>query len=150
MISNPKPNDPAGRGYIDLAVIAAFRQGPGGSDFTVMLIDQFLEEADRRADALREATSRHDGPAIKAASHALKGSSRIMGANRLGGLCARLEHGSQDPAGIAAAPALMASVNAELVRVRRAFAAERKNLTQPAGGPVEGPATKQRSLTTQP
>jgi len=23
MISNPKPNDPAGRGYIDLAVIAA-------------------------------------------------------------------------------------------------------------------------------
>jgi HPt (histidine-containing phosphotransfer) domain-containing protein len=98
-----------------------------------MLIDQFLQEADAKVEALREAARSQDGVAVKATAHSLKGSSLIMGAKRLASLCTRLEEGLADTTAGVIAPTLMSAVNAELMRVRRAFAAERKTLIELAG-----------------
>ena len=133
---------------LDPAVMAAFRQGPGSADFLRMLIDQFVEEADAQVETLREAARRQDAAAVKATAHGLKGSSRIMGAMRLAAMCARVEEGLATPIPGVVAPALMASLSAELVRARRALAAERKTLTQPAVATVADAASKQHSLTT--
>ena len=135
---------------LDPAVMAAFREaGPAGSaDFTLMLIDQFLQEADTKVEALREAARGQDAPAVKATAHSLKGSSLIMGAMRLASLCTRLEKGLADVTAGVIAPALMSAVSAELMRVRRAFAAERKTLLQPAGT-GQGPASTPQATGTQ-
>jgi CheY-like chemotaxis protein len=134
---------------LDPAVMAAFREaGPAGSaDFTLMLIDQFLQEADAKVEALREAARGQDAPGVKATAHSLKGSSLIMGARRLASLCTRLEEGLADTTAGVIAPALMSAVSAELVRVRRAFAAERKTLLQPAGT-APGPASMPQATGT--
>jgi CheY-like chemotaxis protein len=133
---------------LDPIVMAAFRQGPGSADFTRMLIDQFVQEADTQVETLRDAARRQDAAVVKASAHGLKGSSLIMGAKRLAAVCARLEKGLENPTEGVVAPALMASLNAELVRVRRALAAERKTLTQPAVITIEESMSKQHSVTT--
>jgi len=135
---------------LDPAVMSAFREaGPAGSaDFTLMLIDQFLQEADAKVEALREAGRSQDGVAVKATAHSLKGSSLIMGAKRLASLCTRLEEGLADTTAGVIAPALMSAVSAELMRVRRAFAAERKSLIELAGT-AAGPAPTEHAAGAQ-
>lgn len=111
---------------LDPSVLATFRQGPPGmSSFTLKLIDQFILEAQSRVDMLHAAVERQDADALKAAAHSLKGSSLIMGAQRLGALCGALETGLSHPGG--ATPSLTA-IDQELGHVRAAFVVERQHI----------------------
>jgi DNA-binding response OmpR family regulator len=112
---------------LDPEVMAGFRQGPAGmTAFTLKLIDQFIVEAESRVETLHDAVKRRDAGALKATAHSLKGSSLIMGAQRLGGLCVALETALRAPDGIA--PSLMTAIDHELDLVRAAFAVERQNI----------------------
>lgn len=106
---------------LDLSVLESFRQAdPTGSpQMTATLVGQFLTETTARVDALRDAVRRRDAAAVRSTAHALKGSSLIMGATRLGALCGRLEE-SAGGAGPVQPSAAMA-VAAEFMRVRVAF-----------------------------
>ena len=113
---------------LDRDVMAVFWQA-GAPDFTLTLIDEFMREAEARVGALRDAARRLDRAALASTAHSLKGSSSIMGAARLAGLCAQVEdHLARHPEGVVT-PALMAAVDQELVHVRDAFAAERQSNT---------------------
>jgi DNA-binding response OmpR family regulator len=117
----------AGGQTLDPAVMAGFRQGPAGmADFTLKLIDQFIIEAESRVETLHNAMKRSDAGVLKATAHSLKGSSLIMGAQRLGALCGALETALRAPNGIA--PSLMTAIDQELGQVRAAFVAERQNI----------------------
>ncbi|MBC6907110.1 Hpt domain-containing protein [Saccharophagus sp. K07] len=61
-----------------------------GERFTE-LVDRFIQDGERRLGLLREALKTQDFVAIHAEAHGLKGSSRNIGANILGGLCSDLE-----------------------------------------------------------
>ena len=81
-------------------MIDGFRDA-GAPDFTRRLIDQFLDEASGRVRTLRDAAVRADRQALTAAAHSLKGSSMVMGATRLGALCAQVEDQiASTPAGL--------------------------------------------------
>jgi len=118
-----------GRDTLDLAVIDGFH-GAGAPDFTRRVIDQFLHEAQSRVQTLKDAAGHGDAPALNAVAHSLKGSAMMMGAARLGALCARVEGGAaQTPAG-AVPPALITEIDRELVRVQDALAVQRERTGQ--------------------
>jgi HPt (histidine-containing phosphotransfer) domain-containing protein len=117
---------------LDRRVIAEFRQAntPGASDFTVMLIAEFIVEAASQMELLRDACQRRDVRALKSAAHSLKGSSMTMGARRLGALCKEMEtHADRHP-GDAVTSALMMELDREFAKVRDALDAERQGITQ--------------------
>ena len=109
---------------LDRSVIASFRQA-GSPDFTVGLIDQFIEEAGSQVQTLRDATDHGDRQALSRTAHSLKGSAMTMGAMRLAALCARVEDHLSGIPGSVVTPSLLTEVEEELVRVRNALAAER-------------------------
>jgi DNA-binding response OmpR family regulator len=116
----------------DRSVLAVFEQAgtPGSQDFTLMLIDQFIEEAASQVDKLRDARQRHDVPVLKATAHSLKGSSMTMGARRLAALCVRMEEQmARNPDNVGPSE-LMTEVDREFVKVQHALAAERKGIQQ--------------------
>ena len=119
---------------LDPAVTASFRpRAPGDSPaFALALIDQFIEEAEGRVAALRDATERRDAGALSIMAHSLKGSASIMGATRLAALCEKIESGAKDPADRTIAGTLMPIVDAELARVRAAFSRERRGIAHAA------------------
>ena len=110
---------------LDRRVIAEFGVGDGGAvpEFVVALIGQFLEEAGAQVEQMREAGQRMDAPALKKLAHAVRGSSNMLGAKRLGALCAQLEHDAGSP-GVASPEALLSDVDEEFVKVRYALRAE--------------------------
>jgi CheY-like chemotaxis protein/HPt (histidine-containing phosphotransfer) domain-containing protein len=110
---------------LDRAVIDGFREA-GAPDFTRRLITQFLDEAAASVQALRAAASGQDEAMLKATAHRLRGSSMIMGASRLAGLCGQVE----DPRTAlgAAASGLLLEIADELIRVQRALALERDGM----------------------
>jgi DNA-binding response OmpR family regulator len=113
---------------LDRDVIAEFR-GPtsdGVSEFMVILIDQFIEEAAAQLAVLRDAGQRLDGKALKSSAHSLKGSSMTMGAKKLAALCLQMEGHAARPPGDAVMSALMAQLDQEFVKVRNALEAERQ------------------------
>ena len=55
------------------------------------LIDQYLVESTSRMAALKDAVERRDAPALRLATHSLKGTSSTVGANRLAAICEELE-----------------------------------------------------------
>lgn len=115
---------------LDRSILAAFRQAdaPDSSDFTRMLIDQFLLDAASQVEMLKDAARRSDRRGLEATAHSLKGSSMTMGARRLGGLCAQVEgHAAGKPDRVAA-DVLLAELDREFNRVRDALAEERDNL----------------------
>jgi DNA-binding NarL/FixJ family response regulator len=114
---------------LDRSVMAAFRQADtgGGPDFTLTLIDQFVQEAAAQVETLGDAARRSDAPALKAIAHSLKGSSMTMGARRLAALCGQLEdEGVRRSEGVAAT--LLVEIDREFVRVRDALTTERHSL----------------------
>jgi CheY-like chemotaxis protein len=115
---------------LDRSVLAAFRQGdtPDSSNFTRMLIDQFLQDAASQVEMLKDAARRSDAQRLEATAHSLRGSSMTMGARRLGGLCAQVErHAASKPDSLAA-EAMLAELDREFVRVQDALAVERHSL----------------------
>jgi CheY-like chemotaxis protein/HPt (histidine-containing phosphotransfer) domain-containing protein len=75
----------------------------GDADEVPELFGAFFAETENRLTALREAASRHDGPALRRIAHSLKGSAGSFGArevSQLAGLLEeRLESGGQQPTG---------------------------------------------------
>jgi PleD family two-component response regulator len=119
----PVSLDARAREAIDSHVIAKLRE-LGAEDFVRTLIGQFLEEAGTRIHMLKDAAERRDENGLKVSAHSLKGSSKMMGAMRLAGLCLELEQhvekysSGQNPA------ALLIALDQELGRVRDALGAE--------------------------
>ena len=110
---------------LDRRVIAEFGVSDTGGvpEFVVGLIEQFLQEAGAQVEQLREAGQRVDAPTLKKVAHALRGSSMMLGAKRLGTLCAQLEHDAGLP-GFSKPEALLSDVDEEFVKVRYALRAE--------------------------
>ena len=111
---------------LDRSVIGQFRESETAAlpDFALVLIEQFVLEAESQVELLRNAGQRGDAQAMKSAAHCLKGSSLTMGAARLGALCARIETHAADYAGGDTSD-LMLEVDQEFIKVRNALAAER-------------------------
>ena len=93
-------------------------------DFALVLIEQFVQEAESQVVILRSAGQGGDAKAMKSAAHCLKGSSLTMGATKLGALCARMETHAADCAGGGTSD-LMLEIDQEFIKVRNALAAER-------------------------
>ena len=55
------------------------------------LVERFIQDGERRLSLLRSAVVQPDFDVVHAEAHGLKGSSRNIGANDLGGLCGDLE-----------------------------------------------------------
>jgi HPt (histidine-containing phosphotransfer) domain-containing protein len=112
---------------VDSTVFDDFRSaGAGANDFVINLIDQYLEEAAGRMTALKEAVERGDAPALKLASHALKGTSGSVGAHRLAAICGALETLARD-AIFDGTPAVVIELEDEFQRVRAALLVEQGN-----------------------
>jgi HPt (histidine-containing phosphotransfer) domain-containing protein len=110
---------------LDRRVIAGFgRDADGVPAFVVALIGQFIEEAGAQVERMREAGQRVDAPALKAIAHALRGSSMMLGATRLGCLCEQIERGAGQEAGFVWPDALLSDLDREFVKVRDALRAE--------------------------
>jgi HPt (histidine-containing phosphotransfer) domain-containing protein len=110
---------------LDRRVIAEFGVSETGGvpEFVVGLIEQFLAEAGGQVEQMREAWQRMDAPALKKLAHALRGSSNMIGAKRLGSLCKQLEHDAGAP-GFSKPEALLSDVDEEFVKLRYALRAE--------------------------
>jgi HPt (histidine-containing phosphotransfer) domain-containing protein len=77
---------------VDREVLARLRrlQGEDEPDIVADLAGMFLKDARSRLETVQEALQKGAAPAVKQAAHTPKGS---MGARRMSGLCAQLEHG---------------------------------------------------------
>src|SRR5688572_13485801 len=79
---------------IDASVFDVFRSiddNDGADGFVAQLIEQYLVEATARMAVLKDAIERRDAPAVKMATHTLKGASSTVGARKLAALCNDLE-----------------------------------------------------------
>jgi len=95
---------------LDRATIGAFLE-MGSPDFVRSLIDRFAQEAGSQVRTLRDAAERQDRAALTAIAHSLKGSSMIMGARRLGALCAKVEARLANTGGGVVTPALTTEID---------------------------------------
>jgi len=93
--------------------------------FMDALFAQFVTEATARIAALRDAAERRDPDTMRRTAHNLKGSSSIVGAQRLAALCAEIEDGLTSAAHEVPTTPVIARIDAELARVREAFASGR-------------------------
>jgi HPt (histidine-containing phosphotransfer) domain-containing protein len=76
------------RGAIDDAVLVSLRESVGDDpEFLVELVDEFLQDAPKQLDSLREAASSGDVATARRAAHTLKGNSLTFGARKLASLC---------------------------------------------------------------
>jgi HPt (histidine-containing phosphotransfer) domain-containing protein len=123
---------PASEQTLDGAVIAEFRQAgtPGSSEFVVMLIDGFIEEAAAQLALAKDACARLDAGALKSAAHSLRGGAATMGARRLAALCARMESHAAGAVDLAIASALMIEIEHEHTKVCDALERERHGDSQ--------------------
>ena len=94
----------------------------GGAEMLSELSEMFVADAKSRLAVLGEAMEKDDAPTVERAAHTLKGASGNMGAPGMASICAELEEagGSGD---LSRAPALIARLDAEFGRVRRALPA---------------------------
>ena len=117
----PTSHEPA----VDPAAIADLRalQDDGEDGLLAELIALFLEDAALRLERLWDALGRGDAEVVEREAHALKGASGNFGARPLAGFCDRLQKAGRENA-LSDAPALLAGLEAELVRVREALTAE--------------------------
>ena len=108
---------------IDSKVFDDFRDAGAGrdaNDFVTKLIDQYLADATSRMAALKSAVKRCDAPALRLATHSLKGMSSAVGANRLAAICEEVEKLARNTT-FDGAPALVAELEDEFTRVRHAL-----------------------------
>ena len=119
-------SQPAADDTLDRRVLGEFRDADTNAlpEFALMLIEQFVQEAECQVALLRDAAGGGDAPVMKSAAHCLKGSSLTMGATRLGALCAQMEVQAAGGASVATSE-LMVSIDQEFIKVRNALAAER-------------------------
>jgi two-component system, sensor histidine kinase and response regulator len=120
-------------GPVDQEALARLRrlQGEDEPDIVADLAGMFLNDAHSRLVAVEEALQKGDVPAVERAAHTLKGGSGSMGARRMSGLCAQLEHvgASGD---LSQGSGLLGRIREELGRVERALKAEGSGKVVPA------------------
>jgi HPt (histidine-containing phosphotransfer) domain-containing protein len=112
-------------------VLERLRQelGEGGNGALVgQLVDTYVDQTPGQLAALGEALERGDAPAVKAAAHALRGSSSSLGATRLTALCGELEELASSDSLHGAAP--------DTTRLQEAFELTRTALRQATSGPA--------------
>ncbi len=106
---------------IDAGAIETLRSMDSGDEgFMGKIIALFLSDLTERLEGLKAADEVHDGRALKAIAHALKGSCGHFGAKNLAALCRRMEQiGLQQP--VPDPSATLAALEAEAGRVRIAL-----------------------------
>ena len=87
------------------------------------LLDTFLDDSQKRVEALRKA--RDDAKTLGRIAHSFKGSSGNLGAVRLAELCRRLEDGSAEPAQVDLGE-LVDEIDQEFALVRPLYEHERQ------------------------
>jgi len=122
----PATHTGAERATIDIDVISNLRrlQSPSEPNLLADLIDSFLRDSAERIAEMRSAATQGDAEMLARTAHALKGGSGTLGANRMTALCGIVEElGRTGSAG--GAPVLIAALEEEFERVRRALQAEK-------------------------
>ena len=72
---------------LDMQIVDELRESVGGDQaFLAELIDEFLEDAPRQFDALRDAAAAGDAETARRAAHTLKSNARTFGASTLSSL----------------------------------------------------------------
>jgi histidine phosphotransfer protein HptB len=80
------------RSAVDNAVLGALRESLGDDpEFLRELVDEFLQDAPKHLESLREAASSGDATTARRAAHTLKGNSLTFGAGKLASLCQHAE-----------------------------------------------------------
>jgi HPt (histidine-containing phosphotransfer) domain-containing protein len=113
-----KPESP-----LDMRALDELRASVGDDPvFVAELIDDFVEEAPRQLEILREAATTGEAESARRAAHTLKGNARTFGAEGLASLC--LEAETAAAAGdLEVVRQRLSSVEAEWSRVRQALVA---------------------------
>jgi two-component system, sensor histidine kinase and response regulator len=75
----------------DPRMLARMREEVGDDTICADMVRIFLTEAPQHLQAVLDCDEHSDGETLRRAAHKLKGSSQIMGAQRLAGRCARIE-----------------------------------------------------------
>ncbi|HSB08356.1 MAG TPA: response regulator [Blastocatellia bacterium] len=121
-----EPNSGGAVRVIDESVMAELRalETAGKHGFLGRLIDLFIEETPRRLASLQSAIDEASAEALAREAHALKGSCAHLGATRMSALCGILEDRGR-AASTAGASTVLAALNEEFDRVRRALEAEK-------------------------
>ncbi len=115
---------------IDSSVFDDFRDldpGTGPNDFVPQLIDQYLVEATSSMTTVKRAAEQRDAPALKFASHSLKGMSGAVGARRLAAICQDIET-LAGGSSLDGSLALVTALHTEFARVCEALHVERGSL----------------------
>jgi HPt (histidine-containing phosphotransfer) domain-containing protein len=105
-------------GPLDAEVIAGLRrlQGPRRPDFLKRVVETYLADAQAHIHTLRKALDTSDHETLRATGHALKGTSKNVGALRLASTCEALQSGlGGEPA------ALVATIERQFLEVRPAL-----------------------------
>ncbi|MCU0241972.1 MAG: response regulator [Vicinamibacteria bacterium] len=128
-----KPPEPPVYERIDRQIWTGLRQlqSPRRPDFLRNLIDCYLKDAATHVAAMREALAAQDPERLRTAAHTLKGSSRNVGARRLGAVCEHLQDN-----GLVGAEALLDEAEQELDCVRPLLLAMIETAANPASVPL--------------
>ena len=107
---------------IDLGVLATLRNlcDSEQAAFSDEILELFIRELEPRVGAIRDAIGRVDANMLALAAHALKGSSKLIGALPMCELCLQLEQTARTGT-LAMAQSLLCSLEREAKRVREAL-----------------------------
>lgn len=80
------------RSALETRTLNELRESVGGDpEFLAELIDEFLSDAPRQLELLREAAAAEDAEEARRAAHSLRGNARTFGAATLAALCQEAE-----------------------------------------------------------
>lgn len=110
---------------LDKRVLDDLRESVGGDQaFLSELIDEFLEDAPRQLETLREAAVAGDAERARRAAHTLKGNGRTFGATELASLCQEAEAAAKND-DLDTVRTRLAAIDVAWEQVRTALAAAR-------------------------
>ena len=108
---------------LDMRALDELRASVGDDPvFVAELIDDFVEEAPRQLEILREAATTGEAESARRAAHTLKGNARTFGAEGLASLCLEAETAAAE-GDLEVVRQRLSSVEAEWSRVREALVA---------------------------
>ncbi len=118
--SDSRITDTTGVDSLDAEMLNSLKdlQQPGEMDIIAELSDLFIEDAEIRLAAFKQAAAASDAETIKRHAHALKGASGNIGARKIMVLSERLEGNSADAANVRL---IVAELESELEKVARMF-----------------------------
>jgi CheY-like chemotaxis protein len=116
------PADAVNLAVLDDLFGSEMAEDPG---FVDKLVEVYVDEAEQRLEALSEAIERGDARALAEAAHSLRGSSLMMGLEKLGALSSELEQLGKGGS-LEGADAVLARLEAEFEQRRAALGAMRQ------------------------